>query len=182
MTVNVAGMSYGACVRHVTRPLDGMSGVVHVRGKPSVNQATIEHFPAFVDAAALIVAVECSSPMTRTITDSDCDPRQPEGAPTWLRLRGVAQSGLVGHRYNPIMESAAENSPPIATLLENHRAFLRYLERRVGDRTLAEESSRMHSRKSSPDRSRRRPTKRLFPGSTGHFGTPRLTMSAARRG
>jgi RNA polymerase sigma factor (sigma-70 family) len=28
---------------------------------------------------------------------------------------------------------------PIATLLENHRAFLRYLERRVGDRALAED-------------------------------------------
>src|SRR3989337_108121 len=28
---------------------------------------------------------------------------------------------------------------PIAILLENHRAFLRYLERRVGDRTLAED-------------------------------------------
>jgi RNA polymerase sigma factor (sigma-70 family) len=28
---------------------------------------------------------------------------------------------------------------PLATLLENHRAFLRYLERRVGDRELAED-------------------------------------------
>jgi RNA polymerase sigma factor (sigma-70 family) len=34
---------------------------------------------------------------------------------------------------------AAANPAPIATLLENHRAFLRYLERRVGDRTLAED-------------------------------------------
>lgn len=32
-----------------------------------------------------------------------------------------------------------ESSAPIATLLENHRAFLRYLERRVGDRALAED-------------------------------------------
>lgn len=37
------------------------------------------------------------------------------------------------------MESAAENSPPIAALVENHCAFLRYLERRVGDCTLAED-------------------------------------------
>src|SRR5919198_6606830 len=29
--------------------------------------------------------------------------------------------------------------PPIEILLENHRAFLRYLERRVGDRALAED-------------------------------------------
>ncbi len=31
------------------------------------------------------------------------------------------------------------DSPPIATLLENHRTFLRYLERRVGERALAED-------------------------------------------
>ena len=34
---------------------------------------------------------------------------------------------------------AVEVAAPIATLLENHRAFLRYLERRVGDRELAED-------------------------------------------
>jgi RNA polymerase sigma factor (sigma-70 family) len=34
---------------------------------------------------------------------------------------------------------AADTSLPVATLLENHRAFLRYLERRVGDRALAED-------------------------------------------
>jgi RNA polymerase sigma-70 factor (ECF subfamily) len=33
----------------------------------------------------------------------------------------------------------AENAAPVATLLDNHRAFLRYLERRVGDRALAED-------------------------------------------
>jgi len=33
----------------------------------------------------------------------------------------------------------AENPAPVATLLENHRAFLRYLERRVGDRAMAED-------------------------------------------
>jgi RNA polymerase sigma factor (sigma-70 family) len=33
-----------------------------------------------------------------------------------------------------------ESSPaPVAVLLDNHRAFLRYLERRVGDRALAED-------------------------------------------
>ena len=34
---------------------------------------------------------------------------------------------------------AAEPGAPVATLLENHRAFLGYLERRVGDRALAED-------------------------------------------
>ncbi len=34
---------------------------------------------------------------------------------------------------------AADTPAPVTTLLENHRAFLKYLERRVGDRTLAED-------------------------------------------
>jgi RNA polymerase sigma-70 factor (ECF subfamily) len=34
---------------------------------------------------------------------------------------------------------AAETPAPVAALLENHRPFLRYLERRVGDRALAED-------------------------------------------
>src|ERR687890_1987089 len=34
---------------------------------------------------------------------------------------------------------AAESQAPVATLLENHRAFLAYLERRVGDRAIAED-------------------------------------------
>ena len=37
------------------------------------------------------------------------------------------------------MMDTADNAAPVATLLENHRAFLRYLERRVGDRALAED-------------------------------------------
>jgi RNA polymerase sigma factor (sigma-70 family) len=37
------------------------------------------------------------------------------------------------------MVDAVEHPGPVATLLENHRAFLQYLERRVGDRTLAED-------------------------------------------
>jgi RNA polymerase sigma-70 factor (ECF subfamily) len=40
--------------------------------------------------------------------------------------------------YNRMM-NAAESRAPVATLLENHRAFLRYLERRLGDRSLAED-------------------------------------------
>ena len=37
------------------------------------------------------------------------------------------------------MMGSAEDATPISTLLENHRAFLNYLERRVGDRALAED-------------------------------------------
>ena len=37
------------------------------------------------------------------------------------------------------MVDAVEHPGPVATLLENHRAFLQYVERRVGDRALAED-------------------------------------------
>ena len=37
------------------------------------------------------------------------------------------------------MMDLAEDAASISTLLENHRAFLSYLERRVGDRALAED-------------------------------------------
>ena len=38
-----------------------------------------------------------------------------------------------------MMDDAAEHEAPVATLLENHRAFLRYLEHRVGNRAVAED-------------------------------------------
>ena len=41
-------------------------------------------------------------------------------------------------RIIELMDTPAD-SAPVETLLENHRAFLRYLERRVGDRALAED-------------------------------------------
>jgi RNA polymerase sigma-70 factor (ECF subfamily) len=40
--------------------------------------------------------------------------------------------------YNGLVD-AAERDAPLALLIENHRAFLRYLEGRVGDRALAED-------------------------------------------
>ena len=46
--------------------------------------------------------------------------------------------GIAEQKYNRAMD-AAESAAPIIALLENHRAFLRYLERRVGDRALAED-------------------------------------------
>ena len=52
--------------------------------------------------------------------------------------RRLNHRNLERHRYNRKMDSA-EDAAPISTLLENHRAFLNYLERRVGDRALAED-------------------------------------------
>ena len=44
-----------------------------------------------------------------------------------------------GHQYNWMMDAPTDTPTRVAALLENHRAFLRYLERRVGDRALAED-------------------------------------------
>lgn len=55
--------------------------------------------------------------------------------------RGVtppARRANVSRKYNQRMDTA-EDRTPVAALLENHRAFLAYLERRVGDRALAED-------------------------------------------
>jgi copper chaperone CopZ len=51
------GMSCGACVRHVTRALEALTGVVHVEVNLQAHQANIEHLPTFVDALALTQAV-----------------------------------------------------------------------------------------------------------------------------
>ena len=41
--------------------------------------------------------------------------------------------------YSGLMNAEAANPRPVEILVENHRAFLRYLERRIGDRALAED-------------------------------------------
>ena len=50
-------MSCGACVRHVLRALDGMSGVVHAEVDLATNEATVEHLPTFTDETALVAAI-----------------------------------------------------------------------------------------------------------------------------
>ena len=57
-------------------------------------------------------------------------------------LRGVARKGMVDEsrdQYSGLMNAEAANPRPVEILVENHRAFLRYLERRIGDRALAED-------------------------------------------
>jgi copper chaperone CopZ len=56
-TLAISGMSCGSCVRHVASALDGLTGVVHVNVDLRTNEASVEHLPAFVDAASLIAAV-----------------------------------------------------------------------------------------------------------------------------
>lgn len=81
-TLSVAGMSCGACARHVTRALEGMTDVVHVDVDLQTNEARVEHLPASVDAVALIAAVRDAgyhARLTRTTADDHRHPteRQP---------------------------------------------------------------------------------------------------------
>lgn len=41
-TLSIGGMSCGACARHLTNALEGLTGVVHVAVDLKRNQATVE--------------------------------------------------------------------------------------------------------------------------------------------
>ncbi len=53
-------------------------------------------------------------------------------------LRQASRPWCFRGTYNDVMD-AVDTPAQVATLVENHRAFLRYLERRVGDRAIAED-------------------------------------------
>jgi RNA polymerase sigma factor (sigma-70 family) len=55
----------------------------------------------------------------------------------YTRVAGKASDELGARTIHPMVSDDA--ALPLAILLENHRAFLRFLERRVGDRALAED-------------------------------------------
>jgi copper chaperone len=72
--LRVDGMSCGACVRHVTKALEAMTGVVHVDVTLREAQAIVEHLPAFVDTHALIQAVRdagYAAQVKRTMPDTE---------------------------------------------------------------------------------------------------------------
>lgn len=74
-TLAIAGMSCGACVRHVTKALDRITGVVHVDVDLRTNQASVEHLPSFVGRASLIAAVRDAGYAARVVeTVDDTDP------------------------------------------------------------------------------------------------------------
>lgn len=58
--LSIGGMCCGACVRHVTRALDGMTGVLHVSVDLKANQATVEHLPDEADDKGLVAAIEAA--------------------------------------------------------------------------------------------------------------------------
>lgn len=75
-TLGISGMSCGACVRHVTMALDGITGVVHVDVDLRANEASVEHLPQFVDAASLIAAIRDAGYAARVVdTIDDTDPK-----------------------------------------------------------------------------------------------------------
>ena len=55
--LSIVGMSCGACVRHVTRALDGLTGVVRVEVDLSKNEAVVDHLLERVNETGLIAAI-----------------------------------------------------------------------------------------------------------------------------
>lgn len=83
-TLAISRMSCGSCVRHVASALDGLTGVVHVNVDLRTNEASVEHLPAFVDAASLIAAVRDAGYAARvvdTVADTDTT-LVPDASPT----------------------------------------------------------------------------------------------------
>ena len=84
--LSVGGMSCGACVRHVTRALDGMTGVVHVEVDLQKEQATVEHLPDWVDEGSLIAAINDAGYQAKVtgggIQGDDAGPRASAGCST----------------------------------------------------------------------------------------------------
>jgi copper chaperone CopZ len=55
--LSIVGMSCGACVRHVTRALDGLTGVVHVDIDLPKKEAVVDHLLDRVNDTGLIAAI-----------------------------------------------------------------------------------------------------------------------------
>ena len=55
--LRILGMSCGACVRHVTRALDGLTGVVHVDVDLPKNEAVVDYQWGRVNETSLIAAI-----------------------------------------------------------------------------------------------------------------------------
>lgn len=55
--LSIVGMSCGACVRHVTTALDGLTGVVHVEVDLAKNEAVVDHLLDRVNETGLVAAM-----------------------------------------------------------------------------------------------------------------------------
>ena len=70
-TLSIGGMSCGACVRHLTSALEGLTGVVHVEVDLKRNQAIVEHLPDRADEKKLIAAIEVAGYTARVEATRD---------------------------------------------------------------------------------------------------------------
>lgn len=57
-TLSIGGMACDSCVRHVSRALDGMIGVLEVQVDLKGACATVEHLPDWADEISLIAAIK----------------------------------------------------------------------------------------------------------------------------
>lgn len=73
--LSVGGMSCGACVRHVTRALDGLTGVVHVDVDLQKKEALVEHLPNSVDEAGLVTAITDAGYQAKVVAGA-AEPRE----------------------------------------------------------------------------------------------------------
>ena len=71
-TLTVTGMNCGACVRHVTRALEGLTGVVHVDVDLDRALAVVANLSEQADAAALVAAIRDAGYQAR-VEDSVAD-------------------------------------------------------------------------------------------------------------
>lgn len=82
--LEIEGMTFGACERHVQRALDGLTGVIHAGVDLRRAEATVEHLPSRADAALLVTTVRDAGYDARvleTIADTQpVAPRQASGA------------------------------------------------------------------------------------------------------
>jgi copper chaperone len=58
--LSIVGMSCGACVRHVTTALNGLTGVVHVDVDLPKNEAVVDHLLDRVNETGLIAAIDAA--------------------------------------------------------------------------------------------------------------------------
>jgi len=81
-TLSIGGMSCGACVRHLTSALEGLTGVVRVEVDLKRNQATVQHVPDRADEKKLIATIELAGYTARVdaTKDGECDVLQPTAA------------------------------------------------------------------------------------------------------
>ena len=92
-TLTVGGMSCGACVRHVIRALDGLTGVVHAEVDLERGEALVEYLPAFIDSTTLVAAVKDAGYIAR-VSET---PEQPsDTSPSAARISGCG-SGCCGN-------------------------------------------------------------------------------------